>query len=130
MGILLDTLFLYWLMQDRSAVERLLGRQRVPPVVSVVSLWEMRLKHQSLRPSGERKSPHDPAAVLQALEDLRTPVLGMEAGDVMHPLVPLLAHRDPFDELLLCQAQRRNLRLATTDGKLLEHPGAIRLPGT
>jgi PIN domain nuclease of toxin-antitoxin system len=34
-------------------------------------------------------------------------------------------HRDPFDELLLVQAQEEGLKLLTADRQLIEHPLAI-----
>lgn len=42
-------------------------------------------------------------------------------------LVPGLGHKDPFDELLLVQAQVEGLRLLTRDSKLLDHPLVARL---
>jgi len=36
-----------------------------------------------------------------------------------------LAHKDPFDELLLIQAQGHGLRLLTRYANLAEHPLAI-----
>ena len=127
MAVLLDTIYLYELMKDRSATESLLDARRDKILVSVASLWEMRLKYQARRASGKRKSPYDPEAVWLVLRDMRVPVLDVTPEDVTRPLVPPLAHRDPFDELLLSQAQRRNLKLATTDEQLLEHPLATRL---
>ena len=38
------------------------------------------------------------------------------------PLETPLPHRDPFDELLLVQAQEEGLRLLTHDRLLLGHP--------
>ncbi len=40
-------------------------------------------------------------------------------------LDPPLAHTDPFDELLLVQAQVEGLRLLTRDDKLKSHPHAF-----
>ncbi len=36
-----------------------------------------------------------------------------------------LSHRDPFDELLLVQAQEEDLKLLTADRQLIGHPLAI-----
>ena len=36
-----------------------------------------------------------------------------------------LSYRDPFDELLLVQAQEEKLRLLTTDRRLIGHPLAL-----
>ncbi len=40
-----------------------------------------------------------------------------------------LDHKDPFDELLLVQAQEENLKLLTADRQLLDHPLAITVRG-
>ena len=43
------------------------------------------------------------------------------AAELVHPL----KHKDPFDELLLVQAQEEGLRLLTRDSKLGYHPCSI-----
>ena len=43
------------------------------------------------------------------------------AAKLAHPL----AHKDPFDELLLLQAQEEGMRLLTRDTKLVGHPLAV-----
>ncbi len=40
-------------------------------------------------------------------------------------LVRSLGHKDPFDELLLVQAQEERMRLLTRDAKLIGHPCAV-----
>jgi PIN domain nuclease of toxin-antitoxin system len=42
------------------------------------------------------------------------------------PLSPPATHKDPFDEMLLIQAQVEGLRLLTRDRALLDHPLAYR----
>ena len=36
-----------------------------------------------------------------------------------------IPHKDPFDELLLAQAQEEGLKLLTTDRRIIGHPLAI-----
>ena len=36
-----------------------------------------------------------------------------------------LGHKDPFDELLLVQAQEEGMRLLTRDAKLVGHPFSV-----
>ena len=129
MAVLLDTVLLYELMKDPSVkgkYRRRFERDREDVFVSVASLWEMRLKYQARRASGERKSPYDPERVLRVLRAIGIEVIPITPADATRPLAPPLDHQDPFDELLLSQAQQRNLKLATTDEKLLEHPSGIR----
>ena len=40
-------------------------------------------------------------------------------------LVQPLGHKDPFDELLLVQAQEEGMRFLTRDAKLADHPFAV-----
>lgn len=93
--------------------------------VSAVSIWEMRLKHDSRYRSGARKSPFDPNYVVAVLEDQDVRFLPMTAGHAARDLETPLDHKDPFDELLLVQAQEEGLRLLTADRRLAGHPLAF-----
>ena len=131
MRILLDTSYLYDFM-DRPgrllASERhLLHSRRTKLHVSAVSLWEMRLKHNARHRSGERKSRFSPADVVATLEEQEVTFLPMTRHHAIATLDPPLGHNDPFDELLLVQAQVEGLRLLTKDGKLAQHPLALAL---
>lgn len=129
MGILLDTSYLYRLMRAREDLSederRLFERQETPLHVSAVSIWEMRLKYQSRNPRGERKSPFDPRDVVAALGKLNVVLLPLTPRHAAERLRTPITHRDPFDELLLVQAQAEGLRLLTTDELLTGHPLAI-----
>lgn len=129
MRILLDTFYLYRLMADPegfSNVERgWFGKREVAVHVSAVSIWEMRLKYRARRSSGNRKSPYDPNKVIAAATDLGMTFLAMTANHAARELDPPLAHKDPFDELLLVQAQEEGLRLLTSDRGLIDHPLAL-----
>ena len=129
MGILLDTSYLYTLMRARGRLSdrerRLFERQDTPLHASAVSVWEMRLKYESRNRTGERKSPFDPRTVVAALGKLNLVLLPLTMRHVAEPLRTPITHRDPFDELLLVQAQVEGLRLLTTDERLVGHPLAI-----
>ena len=92
---------------------------------SAVSIWEARLKWNSRYASGERKGPVDPAELLEALTLRDIPALGISPALAAISLVRPLAHRDPFDELLLIQAQEGGYRLLTRDEPLGHHPLAL-----
>jgi hypothetical protein len=47
--------------------------------------------------------------------------------DTQYVSAKALPHADPFDELLLVQAQLEGLKLLTRDAKLLGHPLGIRI---
>ena len=49
-------------------------------------------------------------------------LLSLSARHAATQLEQPLAHKDPFDELLLVQAQTEGMRLLTRDTKLAAHP--------
>ena len=129
MQVLLDTSFLYDFMDKPGklleAERRFLAGDEAELYVSAVSIWEMRLKFNARHPSGERKSPFDPDDVLATLEGQDVTFLPMTMAHAATPLDPPLEHKDPFDELLLVQAQEEGLRLLTADRRLARHPLAV-----
>ena len=93
--------------------------------MSAVSIWEMRLKYRALHPSGERKSPYNPDDVVAMLREHQVEFVPLEPHHAACSLKTPLAHKDPFDDLLLVQAQEEGLRLLTADRLLAGHPLAI-----
>lgn len=59
------------------------------------------------------------------LEDQEVTFLPMTMRHAARGLRAELDHKDPFDELLLVQAQEEGLRLLTVDRRLLGHPLAV-----
>jgi PIN domain nuclease of toxin-antitoxin system len=94
-------------------------------VVSAVSIWEIRLKWSALHATGERKELLDPAQALRLLAGQAIRFLDMTAAQALAALTQPVQHRDPFDELLLAQAQAEGLRLLTRDKPLAGHPLAM-----
>ena len=129
MRILLDTSYLYDLMETRGRFSdnerRFLSEQEAQLFVSSVSIWEMRLKYRAHHPSGQRKSPFNPNDVVAMVRGLNLTILPMTIQHAAGELDSPIPHRDPFDELLLVQAQEENLRLLTTDRRLIGHPLAL-----
>lgn len=126
MKLLLDTHIAYWLAVERQA---LTGHEMAALTsidhelaVSSVSVWELRLKWYSFHRSGARKGPGDPIPVLGALRRIGIEILPLDAETAATPLLVPLSHKDPFDELLLVQAQQGGARLFTRDRLLLTHP--------
>jgi len=127
--ILLDTTYLYRLMEAPAALSdadrRVLGARETRLHVSAVSVWEMRLKHNARHPSGARKSRFDPNDVIAALRQQDVTFLPMTLAHAARALETPIDHRDPFDELLLVQAQEEGLTLLTVDRHLVGHPLAV-----
>ena len=129
MRVLIDTTYLYALMVSRALFtgpeREFLEERDAHIVVSAVSIWEMRIKYGRRHPSGARKSPFDPQRVLEALRDQDVSLLPLTEDHAAQALEVPLRHKDPFDELLLVQAQVERLRFLTTDWLLVDHPLAI-----
>ncbi len=128
MRILFDTSYVFDFM-DRpgkflKSERRVLAARGTEFFVSAVSIWEMRLKYSS-HPSGARKSRFFPENVIDALEDQNLTFLPMTMLHAARGLKVPLDHKDPFDELLLVQAQEEGLRLLTVDRRLVGHPLAV-----
>jgi len=113
--ILLDThLLLWWLDASPSLSARASETIRDPEntvFVSAVSLWEIWLK-QSL---GKLRLPVDFSERLAAEPFESLPLTASHTRPVS--LLPW-CHRDPFDRMLVAQAQVENLVLLTADGLL------------
>ena len=126
MKLLLDTHYLVWLAVDQ---DRLTSKERdlfsaggVELVLSSVAIWEARLKWDSYHQSGERKGRVAPDAFLTMAERAGWAMLQLTGAHAVARLRQPLDHRDPFDELLLVQAQEEGILLLSRDGKLADHP--------
>lgn len=126
MNILLDTHFIIWLASDPARLtehERdILSKDSNRIIASAISIWEIRLKWASAYASGERKGIVDPIEALALVNSAGMSLLMLDAQTAATPLLVPMTHKDPFDELLLVQAQQAGARLLTRDRSLLGHP--------
>ncbi|XYI03074.1 type II toxin-antitoxin system VapC family toxin [Sorangium sp. So ce1128] len=93
--------------------------------LSVVSVWETMVKHQL----GKLPLPAPPESYIPVQRERhRIESLAIDEASVacLAKLPPL--HRDPFDRMLICQAIRHDLVLATADGAMRGY--AVEVPGT
>jgi len=129
MRLLLDTHIAIWAALDpdglTDAERKRMADTDTPLVLSAVAVWELRLKWRSFHISGSRKGPIDPVFVLSFAKAVDWDLLPLTASHAAACLAQPLAHKDPFDELLLVQAQEDGMRLLTRDAKLIAHPFAI-----
>jgi PIN domain nuclease of toxin-antitoxin system len=127
--LLLDTHIAIWAALDPDALtaaeRRQLEAANAPLVLSAVSVWELRLKWHSFHISGSRKGPVAPATVVAFARAIGWALLPLTAIHAAAELTQPLGHKDPFDELLLVQAQEEGMRLLTRDAKLIGHPLAV-----
>jgi PIN domain nuclease of toxin-antitoxin system len=115
MRLLLDThAFLFAISSPELLTakgRRLLTNPEVERWVSTVSLWEIATKVNI----GKLAMPLDRSFYAQHLRELNAQAL---AVDLRHSLALFglsLHHRDPFDRLLIAQAQEEGLTLMTRD---------------
>jgi PIN domain nuclease of toxin-antitoxin system len=122
--ILLDTHLLLWWLEGNpslSAPARELIRDPENTIfISAVSLWEIWLK-QSL---GKLRLPADFTKRLAAECFESLPLTASQTRQVS--LLPW-RHRDPFDRMLIAQAQVEKLVLLTADEALAPYGAAVRL---
>ncbi len=115
MRLLLDTHALLWALENpsllRAETRKAIERAQTPVLVSAASAWEMGVKISI----GKLRAPLD---LMQQVRDKRfTPLSvtvehGLRVGEL-----PLL-HRDPFDRLLVAQAQLEGLTIVTRDPRI------------
>jgi PIN domain nuclease of toxin-antitoxin system len=122
--ILLDThLVLWWLMDSPSLpkdARTFISDPENDVFISAVSLWEIWLK-ESL---GKLTVPASFEEQLAAEPFQSLPLTGKHARQVA--LLPW-RHRDPFDRMLVAQAQAEELMLLTADAMLAPYGAFIRV---
>jgi PIN domain nuclease of toxin-antitoxin system len=116
MKILLDTQCWLWmtLTPDRlSASARALVEAIDSELyLSAASAWEIAIKHSI----GKLHLPESPTRYVPSRLDVtRTLALPIEHSHVLHVATLPPHHRDPFDRLLIAQAQLEDLPILTTD---------------
>jgi PIN domain nuclease of toxin-antitoxin system len=112
MSVLLDTpILLWWLADDRALPQPArdaIADSDTVVVVSAATVWEIAIKQAA----GRLEAPND---LLDALADSNFDTLPITA---VHALVAgrLPAHHaDPFDRMLIAQAQTQRLTLISVD---------------
>ena len=114
-SLLLDTNVVVWLLTgDRSAVSKraVVALTGADPVhLSAVSIWEIAIK----RSLGKLRLTDDWLSALRKLDFVQLPISGLHAEAVEH--LPW-HHRDPFDRLLVAQAQIEGARVVSADTQL------------
>jgi len=124
--LLLDTHILIWAMGEPvrlgPALRDVLEDPQHTLCFSVASLWELVIKAAL----GREGFQVQPSVLRRTLLDGGFVELPIEAGHVLAvaQLPPL--HRDPFDRLLLAQAEREGLMLITADHLVARYPGPVR----
>jgi PIN domain nuclease of toxin-antitoxin system len=129
MGLLLDTHYVFAIAGIPGRLSprerQVLADDRQFFLVSAVSIWEIRLKWEAFHAIGERKGPRGPDQIVKLLLGQRITFIALTPAHAAAHLAVGILHHDPFDALLLVQAQEERHRLLTRDAKLLAHPLAV-----
>ena len=127
MSLLLDTHVLLWAAghPDRlpKAARDLIVDKAAEPFFSAASLWEVAIKSGLGRPGFNV----DPRLLRRGLLEngyLELAITGAHAASV-DLLAPI--HKDPFDRMLIAQAQFEGLTFLTADEQLGRYPGSVRV---
>jgi PIN domain nuclease of toxin-antitoxin system len=114
--LLLDTHTLLWWLSDDPALPKLarenIGSRAHTIYVSAATAWEIATKYRigKLPQGAELASQFDSIVVSESFESLSiTSAHGVRAGMLPGP------HRDPFDRMLIAQAQTEDLVLVSSD---------------
>ena len=125
MRVLLDTHLLLWAAQGPEALPakalEIMGSPENTLIFSVASIWEITIK-SSL---GRNDFRVDPRLFRRGLLDngyLEMPILS-EHVVATKDLPPI--HKDPFDRLLVAQANSEGITLLTADPEVADYPGPV-----
>ena len=127
-GWLLDTHALLWMLYGDKRLSQKARKHidgPLPLFYSTVSFWEIALKRAGSGFDFEIEGNWD-ALLPDALKEAEVLRLDLEASDCRKMEELTLHHRDPFDRMLIAQAQRRKMGLISKD-KILEAYGIPRI---
>ena len=123
MKILLDThVFLWYISGDNRISDTIIQNVQNPQnevYLSVVSLWEIIIKYQL----GKLTLPQSPEIYIP-VQRQRHLIYSLDVDEEsVSQLIKLpLLHNDPFDRLIMCQAIKHNMIIATMDNYVLAYP--------
>ena len=114
--LLLDTHALLWVLDDSPELNERARRAIINPrnqvFVSAASVWEIAIKSAL----GKVTAPDD---LLVAIEETGFTELGIKSSHAVQAGRLPLHHRDPFDRMLVAQAQAQGLTIVTRDANIL-----------
>jgi PIN domain nuclease of toxin-antitoxin system len=119
-NVLLDTHTLLWLVSTPSEVDAsamaVLADPNTNLWVTAASAWEIAIKTRLGRLDGEAFL----SAWADIIADMSTAELPIESSDAILAGRLPWEHKDPFDRVIVAQALRHNLTIATRDAKILD----------
>lgn len=118
--LLLDTHAFLWFMSDPSRLSEKVNTELENAdvvYISVASFWEMAIT-SSL---GKLKLPASISDMMKDCEKLDFSVLPIRGSHLERLRELPWHHRDPFDRLLICQAQEEHLTMVTVDENIVKY---------
>jgi len=116
--LLLDTQALLWWLSDNASLGKkariTIEEPRNEVFVSAASSWEISIKKNI----GKLMAPDDIDSIVEDEGFIKLPISlyhGEQAGQLPN------IHKDPFDRMLIAQAQAEGLILVTSDGYISEY---------
>jgi PIN domain nuclease of toxin-antitoxin system len=124
--LLLDTHLLLWAAAEPDRLPRM-ARDLMEDVdnalhFSAVSLWEVAIKSGL----GRNDFTAQPAVLRRGLLDNGYTELPIASEHAVATAALPPIHRDPFDRMLIAQAQVEGITLLTSDAVVASYPGPIR----
>lgn len=116
MNILIDTHILLWALYKKTELsetaQKLITEKDSIVYVSLASIWEIEIKHSigKLNVFAFEVLKDSKEANFKILSIKSEHILGLEELEYIH--------RDPFDRLLISQAQTEGMKLLTSDSKI------------
>ncbi|MGA2570505.1 MAG: type II toxin-antitoxin system VapC family toxin [Terracidiphilus sp.] len=126
MRYLLDTQLVVWIPVSAPRLSRVARAILNDPgnslLFSVVSLWELAIK----RGIGKLDPRIDPRIIRREMIEAGYEELAVLGQHVLNVESLPLIHKDPFDRLLIAQANAEGITLLTVDTTIARYPGPIR----
>ena len=122
MRLLIDTHCWLWMGLDSKRLGKktraLFENHEHELVLSVASAWEIAIKAAR----GKLKLPQDPAPYVQTRTKLsRVNILQIDLEHVLATASLPDYHQDPFDRLLIAQAQVESMTIVTADERIAQY---------
>ena len=117
---LLDTHALLWFLDDDAKLpataKELIGTS--PEVyASIASFWEIAIKSSI----GKLKLNDSITRIMELCGEKEIMILPIKAAHLERLKTLPFIHRDPFDRLLICQAQAEDMTLITVDENIVKY---------
>lgn len=116
MNLLLDTHILIWFLEGNSSLSKsrrqLVADSQNIVYASIASLWEIAIKISLNKLTLSR--PLIDVIKQIAAEDIE--ILPISPEHILQVSILPFYHRDPFDRIIIAQAQTENLPIVTDDG--------------